>query len=154
MSRQSELVAPIQDAVFAALRARAALHDVTILKREPKQTSSDIEAAIAQLKLYAFVFPALLLRPNPNQPGPYFEKIQLRVRVAENPVLNDTTLDAYQLVELVHWVLNGLPFTGLTGVNALIPSEPATEPVDDPDLVAFDILYETSAGLTPRPDSP
>lgn len=154
MSRQSELVAPIQDAVFAALRARAALHDVTILKREPKQSANDIEAAIAELKLYIFVFPALLLRPSANNPGPYFDEIEIRVRVAENPLLNDTTLDAYQLVELTHWILNGLTLTGLDGVNSLSPATPATEPVDDPSLVVFDILYRTSGGLTPRPDSP
>jgi len=152
MSRQSQLVAPIQEAVFSALRARVALHDVTILKREPKQTASDIDAAIAGLKLYIFVFPPLLLEPIPS-PGPYFDKIQIRVACAENPVLNDTPLDAYQLVEIAHQILNGLTFTGLQGVNALVPSNPATEPVED-ENVRFDILYQTSGGLTPRPDSP
>lgn len=154
MSGHSTLALPIRDAVHAALRARAVLHDVAILKREPKQLASEIEAAIAQLKLCMFVFPALCTRPNPNNPGPYFERIEVRVRCIENPLLNDTVLDGYQLVELGHWLLNGLR-PNIRGVQALSPSSPvATEEVTDEQNVIHDLIYETSGGLEPRPDSP
>lgn len=157
MSGQSQIVLPVRDAVFDLLRARAILQDVTVLRREPKQIASDIEAALASLKLCLFVFPALLLEPNANgNPGPYFERIQIRVQCIENPVLNDTTCDVYQLVEHVHWILNGVTLTGVEAVKSasLFPGKPATVEVDDPSYNVFDVIYETQGGLTPRPDSP
>jgi len=150
----SELVIPIRDAVWSALRARAVLHGVEVLKREPKQLQSEIEAAIAQLKLCLFVFPAVLLDPNENNPGPYFDRIEIRVRCIENPILNDTVLDAHQLMEIVHQLLNGLTLIGLPGLNSLSGTKPGSVPVEDDQNVIWDVIYKTSGGLTPRPDSP
>jgi hypothetical protein len=154
VSSKSQLVGPLQEFVFSKLTERASLSDVTVLMRQPGQIQDAVDAAIAQLAVCLYVFPPLLLTANANNPGPYFDRIQIRVRCIENPVLNATGLDAYQLVELAHWSLNGQQPTNVDGVNPLAPDPNSTREIDDPQLVIFDVLYNTSGGLTPRPDSP
>lgn len=143
----SSIIRPLQELIAPHLSLDPRFAAATVLVRLPKQTLNEIEAALLQLKLGILVFPPLIVRLNGNTPG-WADDIEVRVRVVENPVLNDTGVDAYDLVESLHAALMMHQFPqGDCSFAPLNPDANPTREIDDPELVVFDLVYRTSGGL-------
>lgn len=149
----STVAKQLQDCAVAALAQGAEFAGVTILGRREKNIVDEIEAAVAQLGACVFVFPGLPVHFLDATP-PYAERYELRVRVIENPALNTTLPDAYELVEYVARRLFGQEWTAIQGMNPLVFAEgrPVAE-VSDPERVIYDVIFQTSLGYLPRIES-
>ena len=147
MSATSKL---IQDAIAARLASLAGLAGVPVVSRRKGVITNDIEAAVATLGACLYVFPALPVDVNPNLPGPYADKMQIRVRCIELPSINETLPDAYELAEIVLTNLHEANFSaveGLEGINPLICLSRPVEDIPDEERVIFDVTFTTSVGL-------
>jgi len=145
----SSLVKQIQDEIVAHLSARAELAGVAIVGRRKNNIVNDVAAAIAKAGVCIYVFPALPLRFNSNNAGPYVDEFLVRVRIHEHPQLNRSLPDAYELVELVARMLDGKQYTAIAGLNPLYWSANPVTFEDDNTLVIFDLKAATSGGLVP-----
>jgi hypothetical protein len=145
----SALVKQIQDALVAYLAGRSELTGVSVLGRREKNIVNDVAAAIQRTGVCIYVFPALPVELNSNNPGPYCDKIEVRVRVHEHPQLNRSLPDAYELTELVVRLLDNQQFTAVAGLNPLFWDGRPVQPAEDENLVIFDVIAFTSCGFTP-----
>lgn len=147
----SAICKDIQDAVTAYLAARAELTGVGVIGRRKNTIVSDIAAQINKLGSCIYVFPALPVQVNSNNPGPYVDKLLIRCRAIEHPSLNRTGPDAYELVELLLRLLDAAHFTAIESLQPLRFEAQPVQIVDDAEeLIQFDVVAFTSCGLTPR----
>jgi hypothetical protein len=144
----SAIIRPLQALIEPHLAQDPRFAPATVIVRRPKQTLSEVETALAQLKLALLIFPPLIVRLNGNVPG-WADDIEVRVRIVESPVLNDSGTDAYDLVEGLHaaLMLHQFPQADDCDFTPLVPDAQPTREIDDPDLVVFDIVFHTSGGL-------
>ena len=149
----SALCKDVQDSLVARLgmrKAAAGYSTLGIVGRRVHVITSDIDAQIKKAGVCVYVFPALPLQVNSNNPGPHIDRLLVRCRAIEHPQLNRSGPDAYELVE---WLLRELDGLQLTTVEGLQPFYFEREPVliiDDDTLVQFDVLAWASCGLVPR----
>jgi hypothetical protein len=140
----------IQNCGVASLEAGAEFAGVPIIGRRKGTIVNDIEAAIAELGACIFVFPGLPVHFIDAMP-PYADRYELRVRIIENPAINETLPDAFELVELVARRLFGLQFESIEGMNPLVFAD--GKPVADQEngeRLIYDVLFQTSLGFLPR----
>jgi hypothetical protein len=142
-----------QEALVAFLRARQcfdSLGEAGILGRRKGNIVNDIDAAVAELSVCIYVLPGKPVKLNPNLPGPYCDAYELRVRVIENPALNETKPSAYELYEFVLRETNGigLQIDGVT--SAIWPSENNGDEQPDPERVIIDAILFCSLSLPQR----
>lgn len=151
ISRTTTLAKSVQEAVAEYLAACHDLIGVAVLSRRKANITSDIAAEIGKTGVCVYVFPALPVKINENNPGPYVDRLLVRVRVIEHPTLNTKGPDAYELTEIVLRLLDRKHFTAIESLNPLFYESTPVQPVDDSDqLIQFDVIAFTSAGLTPR----
>ena len=151
VSRTSTLAKTVQEAVADYLTACHDLVGVTVVSRRKNNIASDLAAVIGKAGVCLYVFPALPVKINSNNSGPYVDRLLVRVRAIEHPALNTKGPDAYELVELLLRLLDGKHFTAIESLNPLFFESSPVQPVDDSDeLIQFDVVAFTSAGLTPR----
>lgn len=103
----SAICKDIQDAVTAYLAARSELTGVGVIGRRKNTIVSDIAAQVSKLGCCIYVFPALPVQVNSNNPGPHVDRLLVRCRAIEHPSLNRTGPDAYELTELLLRLLDG-----------------------------------------------
>lgn len=111
VSVTSTLAKDVQDAVTAYLAARTELALVPVIGRRRLNVISDIQAAIKRSGVCIYVFPALPIRINSNNPGPYVDELMIRCRAIEHPTLNTKGPDVYEVVELLLRLLDRKSFT-------------------------------------------
>jgi hypothetical protein len=141
----------VQDAVVAYLQAQADFAGVEIIGRRKANIVSDIAAAVGRLGVCIYVFPALPVVVNRNDPGPYIDRLSIRCRAIEHPTLNTSGPDCYELVELLLRYLTGKHLTTVEGLQPLWFDAGAVQIVDDAEqLVQHDVVALSSCGLTPR----
>ena len=148
----STLSKTLQDAVVARLLTFEALAGVPVLGRRKGNITNDIDAALMTLGACLYVQPALSVEVNPNLPGPYVDRLQVRIRAIELPSINSTLPDAYELAEIVLTHLHEANFSGITGLEGINPLTCLSRPIEevaDPEALFFDITFVTSVGLTP-----
>ncbi|MFA6289941.1 MAG: hypothetical protein WC661_21365 [Opitutaceae bacterium] len=148
--RRKTISKTVQDAIVAYIGTLEDYAGVPVIGRRKGVITNDIEAELATLGACLYVFPALPKKINKNLPGPYVEKLQVRIRVIEAPSINSTLPDAYELAEMILVDLTELNLSaveGLAGINPLEPLDTPIEEVPDDERVLFDITFETSVGL-------
>lgn len=136
----------IQDAIVAFLKTIPVLAGVPVIGRRKGNITNDIEAAVSAIGACIYVFPALPVDVNPNLPGPYADKMEIRVRVIEAPSINTTLPDAYELTEFVLTFLNQKQLEGVDGLNPISCTSKPVEEIQDDNQI-FDITFTTSVGL-------
>lgn len=150
-SRTTTLAKSVQEAVAAYLETRHEFTGVPIVSVRKGNIASDLAAALNRGGVCLYVFPALPVRVNANNTGPYVDRLMIRVRALEHPTLNTKGPDAYELVELLLRTLDAKQFTAIESLQPLFFEANPVQPVDDSDeLIQFDVVAYSSAGLTPR----
>lgn len=111
---------------------------VMLRAHETKTLETLLEEAIGKLGLSAFV-----MTPVPREAivddTVFFKRTELRVRLVENPLLNETGTDIYQLIEIVIKILHGWWPPG-----ASTPLRLASGPIDEeetPSLRIIDVIF-------------
>lgn len=140
----------LQDAALAWLQSGAEFTRVPIIGRRKGTIVNDIEAAIAAIGACIYVMPGLPIHFLDSSLTA--DRYELRVRVIEEPAINQALPDAYELVELVARRMWGKDFPAINLRNPLVWPESGrpVEPVSDAERVIYDVIFETDAGLLPR----
>lgn len=143
----------LQNCAVDWLEAGAEFQGVPIIGRRRTNIVNDIEAAIAELGACVFVFPGLPVHFL-DTGAPTADRYQLRVRAIENPAVNTSLPDVFELVELVVRRLYGVDFEAIGLRNPLVfpAGGNAVAEVGDPERMIYDVLFETDAGYLPRID--
>lgn len=150
VSVTTTLAKSVQDAVTTYLQGRTELSLVPVIGRRRLNIISDIQAAITKAGVCIHVFPALPVKLNSNNPGPYVDSLLVRVRAIEKPDINTRGPDCYEVVELLLRLLEGRHFTAVESLEPLYFDSNPVQLVDDsPELVQWDVVAYASAGLTP-----
>lgn len=140
----------LQEAVVRYLKSRRRFAGVTILGRRKGIITNDIEAAVAELGACLYVLPGKPVKLNSNIPGPHAEIYEVRVRAIENPALNSSLPDAYELYEGALIELDQLQLTTIDGINPFYPAENNGDETPDPERVIIDAIFYTSTTLPQR----
>jgi hypothetical protein len=81
--------------------------DVPVMIRRKGERANDILAALAKKEICVYVLPVFPLSALQGSPTLFYDKAELRIRIQEQPKLNRTSVDAYDLVDEVanalHW---------------------------------------------------
>ncbi len=141
------LTTEIHTRVARLLGGTPELRSIPVLVRQPKETLSDIYAAVAQLKLGCFVFPPLITQVRPNSKSLFAEEIEVRVSCFENPLLNDTTLSVQDLVRIALATLHHADLQ-LEAAGVLYARERPVEEQQDDTLIVYDIVFLTCGAPT------
>ena len=141
------VVRDVQDKVTGRLAGQAAFGGITVMNRLKNDVVNDIEAEVQRIGITIFVFPPIPRGANPELPGPVFNRMEFRIRVIENPLLNQTSLDAYEAVEQVLRTLHNWS-PGMEELGYLFVADP---PVEDnsAEEVIFDCLFFAHAQFAP-----
>jgi hypothetical protein len=111
-----------------------------VLMRRPKELESDIQEAILKQTLGIYIQPPLPTRAMQGVPYLFFEGYEVRIRVVEQPKLNDTGSDGYETAEkvalLLHWTNPG----GMLAVPMQIAGRPE-EMIEDPTYRVIDVIF-------------
>ncbi len=144
----------LQDAVVAVLGTRTALRDVAIVGRRKTNIVADIEEAIATLGgICIVVLLPLPVEINPETPGPYIQKLEIRVRVIENQALNESKPAAAEVIEEILVALHQYNFPEKLeafGLNLFTAAPRPIEEIPDPERTIYDVIFFTSCGYRPR----
>lgn len=135
--------------MLALLEAAGALRvQVPVLCRRENETSSDIDAAIAQQTLCVLLMPPFPTRAMQGVPFVFYEGAELRARIVEQPKLNSTGADAYDLADDVALALH---WTNPGGVLAH-PLELAHQPfkvVEDSGTRIIEVIFNAQFQINP-----
>ena len=111
-----------------------------VLRRRPKELESDIQEQILKQTLGVYIQPPLGTKAMTNVPYLFFENYEVRIRIVEQPKLNDTVSDAYQTADqvalLLHWTNPG----GMLAVPMQIAARPM-EMIEDPTYRVIDVIF-------------
>lgn len=151
MSEQKKgFLREITEAAATMLQARLQdeeIEGVEVIARHKGNIADTINAALAGLGIYAFVWPCVPVRTNANLPGPYFDQIRLRIEVGEDPAVNSTGMTAEYLCEFILQAV--LEWTPPAAVNPFWPPDDCIADAQDPDLNAYIITAHASTGFAP-----
>lgn len=147
----SALCRTIQEAGHARLASVSELSGIPLLLRLRNDVASEIEAAVAQIGICIFVFPALPTEIN-RELAAVEGDWELRLRVIENPAINTTGLpNSYEVTEYILAALHHhSPRLDAQAFNPFVATaRPVTE-IEDSERVIFDITFTLSAGIQLR----
>ncbi|HSI10721.1 MAG TPA: hypothetical protein VK961_01695 [Chthoniobacter sp.] len=151
MSASSDL----QTAIIELLGQPGALRvNVPLVARRTKEMAADIEAAAANQGLCIFVMPPLPTSTLQGNPFVFFDKAEVRVRIVEQPAMNQAGADAYDLVDDVANALHWQPKSDGTQLGNILahPLQLASRPcelIDDPQARIIEVIFEAVYGLQP-----
>ena len=136
-----------QEAITSRLSGQAVFQGLTVMNRIKNDVVNDIEAEVQRIGMTIFVFPPTPGGANANLPGPQFSRMDFRIRVIENPLLNQLSLDAYEAVEQVmRFVHDWDP--KVTGIGRLFIHETPFEDNSAEEIV-FDCLFRAQGQFAP-----
>lgn len=145
--------ADLQDAIIELLGQPGALRvNVPVVSRRTKELDKEIEAAAANKGLCIYVMPPLPTSALQGNPFVFFDKAEIRVRIVEQPALNETGADAYDLVDDVANALHWQPRAEGTALGAILahPLQLATRPAEmiaDPQARIIEVIFEAVYGF-------
>lgn len=151
MSASSDL----QAAIIELLEQPGALRvDVPLVARRTKELTADIEAAAANKGLCIFVMPPLPTSALQGTPFVFFDRAEVRVRIIEQPAMNQSGADAYDLVDDVANALHWQPKSEGAQLGAILahPLQLASRPcamIEDPQARIIEVIFEAVYGLQP-----
>jgi len=151
MSASSDLQAAIVELLSQPGALRVA---VPLVARRTKELAGEIEAAAANKGLCVFVMPPLPTSALQGNPFVFFDKAEIRVRIVEQPAMNQTGADAYDLVDDVANALHWQPRSEDAALGAILahPLQLASRPcemIDDPQARIIEVVFEAIYGLQP-----
>jgi hypothetical protein len=146
MSASSDL----QLALEQMLSAPGALSaPIPIVQRRTKDLPNDIAAASANHGLCIYVMPPLPKHfIETDGQGPLFaDRVEIRIRIVEQPALNRGKADAYDILDEVQIGLHGRLVEGITPIplQALSSEEVSDEKVRIIDAI-FNAVYQLNPG--------
>jgi hypothetical protein len=147
--------ADLQDAIIELLGQPGALRvNIPLVARRTKDLAREIEAAAANHGLCIWVMPPLPTSALQGNPFVFFDKAEIRIRVVEQPAMNDTGADAYDLIDDIANALQWQPKEEGTKLGAILahPLQLASRPcemVEDPTYRFIDVVFEAAYGLQP-----
>lgn len=137
MSASADLQLAIEELLTTPGALRVA---VPVIRRRTQELAAEIEAAVANAGLCIQVLPPLPVRVTEGAACVFVEAAELRVRIVEQPALNATGADAYDLVDDVMTGLHWRSFPAILAHPLQLATQPV-EPVDDPQLRIFDVIF-------------
>lgn len=140
----------VQTAVAAALREwRGFPAQLEILARREKEAASDIDAALGKFGICLYVMPPLPRSAvRTANDIVFFGSMELRVRVIEQPKLNVTETDAWDMMEQVILALQGTN-PGKIFETPIGLLERPLQAVEDKTTRIFDVLFDAAFQLNP-----
>jgi len=147
--------ADLQEAIVELLGMPGALRvNVPLVSRRTKELAGDIEAAAANQGLCIFVMPPLPTSALQGNPFVLFDQAEVRVRIVEQPAMNQTGADAYDLVDDVASALHWQPKAEGTKLGAILAhplqlAERPCEMVEDPQARIIEVIFEAVYELQP-----
>lgn len=122
------------------------IEGISILARHKGHIQDLITGELSRLGIYVFVWPCVPVRTNANLPGPYFDQIQLRMEVGEDPTINNTGMTAEYLCEIL---VGEIPKwdPDIAGLNPFWPPDDCITDAQDPDLNAYIVTLRASTGF-------
>ena len=153
----SSILRTIQDECAERIRNAAFFtrSSAKVRTRSDEAIETKIAEALKTLGLTVFIFPPEPQSSKPNMPGPHFDKVEISVRIFENPVVNKTGIDAWEAWEEIasERGLHRFKPRSLAAHGALhIAERPFTDVSDDfPGLRAFDANFTAACNLIPIP---
>src|SRR5260221_13135167 len=145
--------ADLQDAIIELLGQPGALRvNVPVVSQRTKELSKEIEAAAANKGLCIYVMPPLPTSALQGNPFVFFDKAEIRVRIVEQPAMNETGADAYDLVDDVANALHWQPKAEGTALGAILahPLQLASRPAEmiaDPQARIIEVIFEAVYGF-------
>jgi len=147
--------ADLQQAIASLLGQEGALRvTIPIVAQHSKELTAEIEAAAANHGLCVFVMPPLPVSALQGNPFVFFDRAEVRVRIIEQPALNTTGADAYDLIDDVanylHWQPRGEdnPLTPILAHPLQLAAHPC-KAIEDPRNRIIDVIFEAVYGLQP-----
>ncbi|GEM_PF-4940357 len=123
------------------LKTQGALRaDVPILFRRPREKANEIAAAVAKQTLGIYVMPPFPTRAMQGVPFVFYEGAELRVRIIEQPALNSTGADAYDLCDDVALALHWKNPGGMLAHPLMLAPRPV-ELIEDPQTRILDVIF-------------
>jgi hypothetical protein len=147
--------ADLQSAVAELLAQPGALRvNVPIVSRRTLEIGAEVEAAAADKGLCLYVMPPLPTSALQGNPFVFFDKAELRVRIVEQPAMNQTGADAYDLVDDVANALHWQPRAEGTALGAILAhplqlADRPTEMIADPQARIIEVIFEAVYGFQP-----
>jgi hypothetical protein len=138
----------IPNACKALLDAFQGLPSLEVLVRKSKEIENDISAVMDRIGVCIYVMPVLPRRVSEGADFIFFEEAEVRVRIIENTLVNDTGLDIYELMAQVALCLHGKNPGDLLADNLRLATTPI-EGVEDPEAAVFDVLFTAAFQLNP-----
>jgi hypothetical protein len=143
MSASSDLQLAIEQLLAAPNALRVA---VPVVKRRTKEIGAEIEAAAANHGLCIYVMAPLPMQVTEGAAVVFIEAAEIRVRIVEQPALNTTGADAYDLVDDVMTGLHWQPFAPILAHPLQLATKPA-EMVEDPRTRIIDVIFHATYQL-------
>ena len=145
------VLSQLQEDVAARLTSSSEFSDVKIFTEKQKDIESEIETALGSVSggICAIVLTPKSKVAKPNLPGPYFDPIAVVVHIIENVLVNQgetgTKRPASYLGELT---AQRLHLWSTSHHRQLICEDLSIVP--NPDNLIYQVVFRTSAGLTPE----
>jgi hypothetical protein len=143
MSASSDLQLAIEEMLAAPNALRV---PVPVVRRRTKEIGAEIEAAAANHGLCIYVMPPLPTQIAEGTAVVFIESAEIRVRIVEQPALNSTGADAYDLVDDVMTGLHWQPFASILAHPLQLAGRPA-EMVEDPRTRIIDVIFNATYQL-------
>lgn len=155
MSYTSIIVRPLQEAITAYLSGLADLQvdavlAVPVLTRLEKNITNDIQAAVNSIGICVEVWPPLFDDVRQSANGFFAESIITRLRIIDDPVVNETPFDSAAVMELLIYHLH-LWDSGVSGITILCAATNPIRFIESPDAVILDLFFQCSGGFAVRP---
>ncbi len=110
---------------------------VKVLSRLRGNISNDVSAAIARLGVCAMVFPPAIAGIKPNvASGVLADNVSIQIRIMENPVLNKSGCDAYEILESI---IGAFAFRTSDGTTIYLREAESADP-DSQKIVEFVVV--------------
>lgn len=113
---------------------------VRVIARREKDAANDIDAAVAAIGCAVYVMPPLPQRALQGAPFVFFERAEVRVRVIENPLLNESGSDGYELAEMIALALHNQNPGGLLAEPMGLAETPV-ELAEDDGARVMDVVF-------------
>lgn len=141
----------VRDAVAQKLTAHPEViaTGAKVVARARGQLVSEIQQAIARLKLGIVVLPCEIVKVNPNTPTPVVEELRVSVAVSESK-LNDG-VEGEELAELLLVLLHGVALTELGEGVLLFADEGPVRYDEAPNGLAITTVFFRCTGLPAEP---
>jgi hypothetical protein len=147
----SSILQQIQTDCANALVADPYFANVPVLAERLQDLGSRVDIALNSLGVCVTVATPVATVRHPNQPGPYFERIQIVARVVEQVTVNQNTAaggtgkGALEVAEYVCAVLHHFRPQNLG--ETVVCDDPTIKLASEPQRLAYDVQFRTQGGL-------